>query len=34
MTQKGQYGKGTEIGLQMAIAVYTNGDYGLNECSS
>jgi hypothetical protein len=33
MTQRGQYGKWTENELQMAVAAYTNGDCGLNECS-
>jgi hypothetical protein len=33
MTQKGQYGKWTESELQMTVAVYRNGDCGLNECS-
>jgi hypothetical protein len=34
MTQKGQYGKWTENEVQMTVAVYRNGDCGLNECSS
>jgi hypothetical protein len=33
MTQKGQYGKWTENDLQIPVAVYRNGDCGLNECS-
>jgi uncharacterized protein (DUF779 family) len=32
MTQSSQYENWTENELQIAVAAYKNGDYGLNEC--
>lgn len=33
MEKRGSYGKWDEGHLQMAVAAYQNGDYGLNECA-
>jgi len=31
MSKRGQYGQWSEQDLQLAVAAYTNGDYGLNK---
>lgn len=33
MSKRGNYGQWTQDHLQMAVAAYRNGDYGLNECT-
>lgn len=33
MAKRGSYGQWSEDNLQMAVAAYKNGDYGLNECA-